>query len=110
MNETPLYPNPHHPDDPAKWDPILKKWSYVRKYEVPEELQKLMWSGKLSQICPYCQHIEPAGVDCHKCGRQVTPTAYFKQQSLDADGKPRRGRPSKKDILEMVGSIANANA
>lgn len=105
MNETPSYPNPWHPDDEAYWNPVRRAWSFTKTPEIPKELEKLMWSGKLSQMCPYCKTVEPAGGYCSKCGRQVTPASYFKQQSLNEDGTPRRGRPKKGDQLAMVGVL-----
>ena len=104
MNEKPRYPNPFHPDDPAKWSPVTNSWVFTTKYELDKEMQRDLWSGRLSQVCPYCQNVEPAGGPCSKCLRQVSPDNYVKQQSLTADGKKRRGRPSKSDLLAMVGA------
>lgn len=111
MNERPTYPNPWHPDDEARWSPVTKSWVFTKKYETPPQLEKFLHAGKLSQICTHCQHVEPAGAYCSKCGRQINPEkSWFKPSSLGEDGKPRRGRPKAVDVSKMVGVLNNANA
>jgi hypothetical protein len=102
MNDKPLYPCPWHPDDPAEWSPVSKSWRFTNKKPIPADVQKLLWSGRLSQLCPYCKHVEPAGDFCHNCRRQTGPDDYVKQQSVGEDGKPRRGRPGKGSVMRMV--------
>lgn len=109
MSDQPAYPNPWHPDDEVYWNKTLRRWSFVKRFEVPKELEKLLWSGKLSQLCPYCGAVEPAGGFCGNCRRQVPPANYFKQKSLGADGKPRRGRPKKSEALDQIRGLAIAH-
>lgn len=51
---------------------------------VPLETKRLLWGRRLSQTCPTCGHIEPAGLTCSKCSGSVLPEQW--------DPDSRRGR------------------
>jgi hypothetical protein len=40
---------------------------------LPQEALRKLWAGKLSQTCPGCGHVEPAGLRCSKCFGAVLP-------------------------------------
>ena|SRR5437660_6655871 len=54
---------------------------------VPHETLRKLWARTLSQSCPSCGHVEPAGLRCSRCFGAVLPERW------SPDTRKRRSAP-----------------
>jgi hypothetical protein len=69
---------------------------------VPRETLRKLWAGKLSQSCPSCGQVEPAGLRCSNCSGTVLPEHW------SPDTRKQRRAPENRQTTRPGGELEAA--